>query len=185
MKKKGVHVILHCFHFWAFKHTGTRRRASTEQPLDQWGAINLTAPAHFAWAAHCWVFYICFVDFVSVRTTMAKSMSLLWAPGSVPCWRVMITLEEKKLQGYKHKPLSFEKGEHKSQEVLDINPRGQVGVACSAVKRTIFVLYIVKSNLVSCSNKTVSTGLSFGILSYSNNLNYAHLRYIKSNESIN
>ncbi|KAG8005093.1 Glutathione S-transferase A [Nibea albiflora] len=38
----------------------------------------------------------------------------------------MITLEEKKLQGYKHKLLSFEKGEHKSQEVLEINPRGQL-----------------------------------------------------------
>ncbi|KAF7657619.1 hypothetical protein LDENG_00024310 [Lucifuga dentata] len=57
---------------------------------------------------------------------MARSMSLLWGAGSPPCWRVMITLEEKKLQGYKHKLLSFEKGEHKSQEVLDINPRGQL-----------------------------------------------------------
>lgn len=46
-----------------------------------------------------------------------------------PCWWVMITLEEKKLQGYKHRVLSFEKGEHKSQEVLEINLRGQVGVA--------------------------------------------------------
>uniref|UniRef100_A0A3Q2FXF2 GST N-terminal domain-containing protein n=1 Tax=Cyprinodon variegatus TaxID=28743 RepID=A0A3Q2FXF2_CYPVA len=57
---------------------------------------------------------------------MAKSMYLLWGSGSPPCWRVMITLEEKKLQGYKHKQLSFEKGEHKSQEVMDINPRGQL-----------------------------------------------------------
>ncbi|XP_076610599.1 glutathione S-transferase A-like [Chaetodon auriga] len=57
---------------------------------------------------------------------MAKSMSLLWGAGSPPCWRVMITLEEKKLQGYKHKLLSFEKEEHKSQEVLEINPRGQL-----------------------------------------------------------
>ncbi|XP_029919766.1 glutathione S-transferase A-like [Myripristis murdjan] len=57
---------------------------------------------------------------------MAKSMSLLWGAGSPPCWRVMIALEEKRLQGYKHKLLSFEKGEHKSQEVLDINPRGQL-----------------------------------------------------------
>ncbi|KAM7383970.1 hypothetical protein PAMA_011359 [Pampus argenteus] len=56
---------------------------------------------------------------------MAKSMSLLWGAGSPPCWRVMITLEEKKLQGYKRKMLSFEKGEHKSQEVLETNPRAQ------------------------------------------------------------
>lgn len=81
---------------------------------------------------------------------MAKSMSLLWGAGSPPCWRVMITLEEKKLQGYKHKLLSFEKGEHKSQEVLEINPRGQVGVACSTVKTTIFTLCIFKSNLINC-----------------------------------
>ncbi|KAM9385718.1 glutathione S-transferase A-like [Pholidichthys leucotaenia] len=57
---------------------------------------------------------------------MAKSMNLQWAAGSAPCWRVMITLEEKKLQGYEHKLLSFEEGQHKSQEVLEINPRGQV-----------------------------------------------------------
>ncbi|XP_026204351.1 glutathione S-transferase A-like [Anabas testudineus] len=57
---------------------------------------------------------------------MAKSISLLWGAGSPPCWRVMIALEEKKLQGYKHKLLSFERSEHKSQEVLEINPRGQL-----------------------------------------------------------
>ncbi|XP_051811644.1 glutathione S-transferase A-like isoform X2 [Acanthochromis polyacanthus] len=57
---------------------------------------------------------------------MAKDMTLLWGSGSPPCWRVQITLEEKQLQGYDHKRLFFEKMEHKSQEVLDINPRGQL-----------------------------------------------------------
>ncbi|XP_072226755.1 glutathione S-transferase A-like [Leuresthes tenuis] len=57
---------------------------------------------------------------------MAKDMTLLWGSGSPPCWRVMIALEEKNLQGYNHKLLSFDKMEHKSQEVLDINPRGQL-----------------------------------------------------------
>lgn len=38
----------------------------------------------------------------------------------------MIALEEKNLQGYNQKLLSFEKMEHKSQEVLDLNPRGQL-----------------------------------------------------------
>ncbi|KAG7280449.1 hypothetical protein CRUP_033750 [Coryphaenoides rupestris] len=57
---------------------------------------------------------------------MAKDMTLLWFSGSPPCWRVMIALEEKQLQGYNQKMLSFEKGDHKSQEVLDINPRGQL-----------------------------------------------------------
>ncbi|XP_077404903.1 glutathione S-transferase A-like [Vanacampus margaritifer] len=57
---------------------------------------------------------------------MAKDMTLLWGDGSPPCWRVLITLEEKALQGYNSKLLSFEKGEHKSQQVLMINPRGQL-----------------------------------------------------------
>ncbi len=38
----------------------------------------------------------------------------------------MIVLEEKNLQDYNQKELVFEKMEHKSQEVSDINPRGQV-----------------------------------------------------------
>uniref|UniRef100_A0A3Q1CI33 Glutathione S-transferase rho n=1 Tax=Amphiprion ocellaris TaxID=80972 RepID=A0A3Q1CI33_AMPOC len=58
--------------------------------------------------------------------TMAKDMTLLWGSGSPPCWRIQIMLEEKQLQGYNQKLLSFEKMEHKSQEVLDMNPRGQI-----------------------------------------------------------
>uniref|UniRef100_A0AAV2K9B1 Glutathione S-transferase n=1 Tax=Knipowitschia caucasica TaxID=637954 RepID=A0AAV2K9B1_KNICA len=38
----------------------------------------------------------------------------------------MIALEEKQLQGYNQKLLSFEKMEHKSEEVLKLNPRGQL-----------------------------------------------------------
>ncbi|XP_041665970.1 glutathione S-transferase A-like [Cheilinus undulatus] len=57
---------------------------------------------------------------------MAKDMTLLWGSGSPPCWRVMIALEEKNLQGYNQKMLSFEKGEHKSAEVMAMNPRGQL-----------------------------------------------------------
>ncbi|KAL0167206.1 hypothetical protein M9458_039050, partial [Cirrhinus mrigala] len=56
---------------------------------------------------------------------MAQNMMLYWASGSPPCWRVMIALEEKQLQGYKHKHLAFEKNEHKSEEVKALNPRGQ------------------------------------------------------------
>ncbi|XP_076005818.1 glutathione S-transferase A-like [Genypterus blacodes] len=54
------------------------------------------------------------------------SITLLWGSGSCPCWRVMIALEEKNLQGYDHKLLSFDQKEHKSQQVLDLNPRGQL-----------------------------------------------------------
>ncbi|KAM3596585.1 uncharacterized protein V6R79_017294 [Siganus canaliculatus] len=57
---------------------------------------------------------------------MAKDMTLVWASGSPPCWRVMICLEEKNLQGYNQKLISMEKKEHKAKEVLDLNPRGQV-----------------------------------------------------------
>ncbi|XP_041100675.1 glutathione S-transferase A-like isoform X1 [Polyodon spathula] len=57
---------------------------------------------------------------------MASSMFLYWGSGSPPCWRVMIALEEKNLQGYKQKLLSFEKNEHKSEAVMAINPRGQL-----------------------------------------------------------
>uniref|UniRef100_A0A3Q3X253 GST N-terminal domain-containing protein n=1 Tax=Mola mola TaxID=94237 RepID=A0A3Q3X253_MOLML len=64
---------------------------------------------------------------------MAEDMFLLWGSGSPPCWRVMIALEEKKLQGYKNKLLSFEKMEHKSQEVMEINPRRQVGCGLDVI----------------------------------------------------
>ncbi|XP_076005838.1 glutathione S-transferase A-like [Genypterus blacodes] len=57
---------------------------------------------------------------------MAKEMNLKWGSGSPPCWRVMIALEEKNLQGYNNKLLSFEKMEHKSAEVMAMNPRGQL-----------------------------------------------------------
>ncbi|RXN17042.1 glutathione S-transferase A-like protein [Labeo rohita] len=57
---------------------------------------------------------------------MAQNMMLYWASGSPPCWRVMIALEEKLLQGYKQKHLSFEKNEHKCEEVKALNPRAQV-----------------------------------------------------------
>ncbi|KAG7457434.1 hypothetical protein MATL_G00227150 [Megalops atlanticus] len=57
---------------------------------------------------------------------MAEDMTLFWGSGSPPCWRVMIALEEKKLQGYQQKLLSFEKMEHKSKEVMELNPRGQL-----------------------------------------------------------
>ncbi|XP_030644279.1 glutathione S-transferase A-like [Chanos chanos] len=57
---------------------------------------------------------------------MAKDITLHWASGSPPCWRVIIALEEKNLKGYNQKLLSFDKGEQKEKETLDINPRGQV-----------------------------------------------------------
>lgn len=57
---------------------------------------------------------------------MAQEMTLLWGSGSPPCWRVMITLEEKEVKGCNQKLLSFDKMEHKSKEVMQMNPRGQL-----------------------------------------------------------
>lgn len=57
---------------------------------------------------------------------MAQNMLLYWGTGSPPCWRLMIALEEKQLQGYKQKFLSFDKKEHQSPEVKALNPRAQL-----------------------------------------------------------
>jgi len=57
---------------------------------------------------------------------MASEMFLYWGSGSPPCWRAMLVLEEKGLSGYPNKLVSFEKKEHKSEEILKWNPRGQV-----------------------------------------------------------
>uniref|UniRef100_A0A4W5NHB4 Glutathione S-transferase rho n=1 Tax=Hucho hucho TaxID=62062 RepID=A0A4W5NHB4_9TELE len=57
---------------------------------------------------------------------MAKNITLLWCTFSAPCWRVMIALEEKMLQGYNQTLLDFDKEEHKSTIVMDLNPRAQL-----------------------------------------------------------
>lgn len=55
-----------------------------------------------------------------------KEMFLYWGSGSSPCWKAMITLEEKGLSGYGQKLISFSAKEHKSDEIMKLNPRGQV-----------------------------------------------------------
>jgi len=62
----------------------------------------------------------------TLLAAMASDMILYIGSGSPPCWRAEITLVEKGLQGYQKKLLSFEKKEHKSDEILKLNPRGQV-----------------------------------------------------------
>uniref|UniRef100_UPI003AAA59CE glutathione S-transferase A-like n=1 Tax=Centroberyx gerrardi TaxID=166262 RepID=UPI003AAA59CE len=89
---------------------------------------------------------------------MAEDMTLLWGSGSPPCWRVMIALEEKNLQGYNQKLLSFEKMEHKSQEVLDINPRGQLPTfkhGDNAVNESYAVCFYLESQFQSQGNKLI------------------------------
>ncbi|VDI14493.1 glutathione S-transferase [Mytilus galloprovincialis] len=57
---------------------------------------------------------------------MAENMFLYWGSGSVPCWKAMIALEEKGFSGYKNKLISFDNNEMKGEDVLKLNPRGEV-----------------------------------------------------------
>ncbi|XP_057290751.1 glutathione S-transferase A-like [Hydractinia symbiolongicarpus] len=56
----------------------------------------------------------------------AKNIFLYWVSGSPACWIVMTALEEKGLSGYGNKLVSFSDMEHKSEEIIKLNPRGQV-----------------------------------------------------------
>ncbi|XP_069750270.1 glutathione S-transferase A-like isoform X2 [Narcine bancroftii] len=51
---------------------------------------------------------------------------LYWGSGSPQCWRLQIALLEKKQDNVPQKLVSFNKGEHKSPQVLALNARGQV-----------------------------------------------------------
>lgn len=64
------------------------------------------------------------------------SIELYWGSGSPFAWRVLLTLEAKKL-AYESKLLEFSKGEHKTPAFLRLNPRGKV----PCLKDGDFVLY--------------------------------------------
>ena len=64
------------------------------------------------------------------------AIELYWASGSPFAWRVMLTLEVKKL-AYESKLLEFSKGENKRPAYLQLNPRGKV----PSLKDGDFVLY--------------------------------------------
>jgi glutathione S-transferase len=53
------------------------------------------------------------------------AIELYWGSGSPFAWRVMLTLEHKKLP-YESRLLEFSKGEHKTPDYLRLNPRGKV-----------------------------------------------------------
>lgn len=59
------------------------------------------------------------------KAKQTMDITLYWGSGSFPCWRVMLTLEEKGL-AYNSKMISFDKKEQKSDEIMALNPRGQV-----------------------------------------------------------
>ena len=64
------------------------------------------------------------------------ALELYWGSGSPFAWRVMLTLEVKKLP-YESKLLEFSKGEHKAPGYLKLNPRGKV----PTLKDGDFVVY--------------------------------------------
>ena len=70
----------------------------------------------------------CKVEPVRVKTDMAanKDMFFYWGSGSAPCWKAMIVLAEKGLWECPNKKIEFSKKEHKGDDVLKLNPRGQV-----------------------------------------------------------
>ena len=53
------------------------------------------------------------------------AITLYWGSGSPFAWRVMLTLEVKRI-AYESKLLEFSKGEHKAADYLRLNPRGKV-----------------------------------------------------------
>ena len=53
------------------------------------------------------------------------ALEIFWGSGSGPAWRVLLALAVKKVP-YESRLLSFSKREHKSPEVLALNPRGKV-----------------------------------------------------------
>lgn len=55
------------------------------------------------------------------------AITIYWASGSCPSWRVLFTLELKGL-AYESKVLDISKREHRSADMLAINPRGRVPV---------------------------------------------------------
>ncbi|RNA34995.1 glutathione S-transferase A-like [Brachionus plicatilis] len=51
---------------------------------------------------------------------MSQKIFLYWGSGSPPCWRIQLVLEEKNFK-YEQKLLSFERQEHKSEEIMKLN----------------------------------------------------------------
>ena len=55
------------------------------------------------------------------------TIEVYWGSGSPYAWRVLLTLEAKKIP-YTSRLLEFSKGEHKSPDILALNPRGKVPI---------------------------------------------------------
>ncbi len=55
------------------------------------------------------------------------TLEVFWGSGSAPAWRVLLALAVKQVP-YRSHLLSFSRGEHRSPELLAMNPRGKVPV---------------------------------------------------------
>ena len=55
------------------------------------------------------------------------AIEVFWGSGSPYAWRVLLALEYKRI-AYDSHPLQFSKQEHKSPQMLRMNPRGRVPV---------------------------------------------------------
>ena len=55
-----------------------------------------------------------------------NQITCYWGSGSAPSWRVLICLKEKALNNANLVLLSMSDKEHKAQDILAINPRGQL-----------------------------------------------------------
>ena len=61
------------------------------------------------------------------KLSVRVALELYWGSGSPFAWRVMLTLEVKRLT-YQSTLLEFSRGEHKASGFLKLNPRGKVPV---------------------------------------------------------
>ena len=68
-------------------------------------------------------------------------ISVYWASGSPPAWRVLLALKEKGL-AFKSNLLNMTNKEHKSADVLAINPRGQV-------RRSVIIIVSIRPKRVT------------------------------------
>lgn len=59
-------------------------------------------------------------------TNKGKQITCYWGSGSAPSWRVLICIHEKELTDATLTCLSMSAKEHKSTDILAINPRGQL-----------------------------------------------------------
>jgi glutathione S-transferase len=74
-------------------------------------------------------------------------ITIYWASGSCPSWRVLMTLEHKRL-AYESCLLDISKREHKSADHLAMNPRGKVPVLCdgdSSLYESIAIIAYLES----------------------------------------